>query len=112
MQCSVTDSSLEAATMATRKPPQPDARATDEIVAAMRQIDRLVMLVADPVTVTSTQPEPRELHNWDLVGPAMVFSAASCLLSLRYLAEAAAPRRDQDAFVLLRRLYEHVVDFA
>lgn len=90
----------------------PDARATPEIVAAMRQIDRLVSLVANPVTVVSTQLQPRELHNWELVAPAMVFSAASCLLSLRYLAEAAAPRRDQDAFVLLRRLYEHLVDFA
>lgn len=90
----------------------PDAKATTEIVAAMGQIDRLLPLVASPATVVSTQPEPRELHNWHLVGPAMLFSAASCLVSLRYLAEAPAPRRDQDAFVLLRRLYEHVVDFA
>ena len=90
----------------------PDAQSTPEIAAAMRQIDRLLRLVGVPVTITSTQDEPRELHNWDLVAPAMLFSAASCLLSLRYLAEAPAPRRDQDASVLLRRLYEHVVDFA
>lgn len=97
--------------MATRRPPMPDAQ-SPEIVAAMRQIDRLIRLVGEPVTITSTQVEPRELHNWDLVAPAMLFSAASCLLSLRYLAEAPAPRRDQDASVLLRRLYEHAVDFA
>lgn len=96
----------------TRRPPMPDAQATPEIAAAMKQIDRLITLVAQPVTVVSAHPEPRELHNWDLVAPAMIFSAASCMLSLRYLAESPPPRRDQDAFVLLRRIYEHVVDFA
>jgi hypothetical protein len=90
----------------------PDAQATPEIERAMRQIDRLVPLVGAPVTVTTEQLVPNELHNWDLVAPAMLFSATSCLVSLRWLAEARAPRRDEDAIVLLRRLYEHAVIFA
>lgn len=78
----------------------------------MRQIDRLVQLVGTPVKVTTVHPVPNELHNWDLVAPAMLFSATSCLVSLRWLAEAQAPRRDEDASVLLRRLFEHAVIFA
>jgi hypothetical protein len=90
-----------------------DADASPELRAAMAQIDRLVRLVPGPIRVTSTShTNPRELHNWDVVAPAMLFSAANCLLSLRWLAMAGAPRREQDASVLLRRLYEHVVDFA
>lgn len=99
--------------MAThRQAPMSDAQAAPEIERAMRQIDRLVPLVGAPVTVTTAQPVPNELHNWDLVAPALLFSATSCLVSLRWLAEARTPRRDEDAIVLLRRLYEHAVIFA
>lgn len=90
-----------------------DAAATPEIRAAMMQAERLLRLVTFPFTVDSkVQPEPRVQDNWDVVAPAMLFSASSCLLSIRLLAETQAPRREQDAIVLLRRLYEHVVDFA
>lgn len=79
----------------------------------MVQCDRLIQLVHFPIRVESKlAPEPRSLDNWDVVAPAMLFSAASCLLSIRSLASVAAPRREQDASVLLRRLYEHVVAFA
>jgi hypothetical protein len=99
--------------MATNQQPSvPDARATPTIEAAMRQIDRLIPLVGAPVTVTTERDVPNELYNWDLVAPAMLFSATSCLVSLRWLAEAQTPRRDEDAIVLLRRLYEHAVIFA
>jgi Family of unknown function (DUF5677) len=99
--------------MATnRRVPVPDARATPEIEAAMRQIDRLIPLVSGAVTVTTQRAVPNELDNWDLVAPAMLFSATSCLVSLRSLAEAGTPRREEDAIVLLRRLYEHAVIFA
>jgi hypothetical protein len=99
--------------MATnRQPPLPDAQAMPEIARAMRQIDRLIPLVGAPVQVTTTQQVPNELHNWELVGPAMLFSATSCLVSIRWLAESRTPRRDEDASVLVRRLYEHAVDFA
>jgi hypothetical protein len=83
--------------------PVPDARATPEIERAMRQIDRLIPLVGAPVTVTTQRAVPNELDNWDLVAPAMLFSATSCLVSLRWLAEARTPRREEDAIVLLRR---------
>lgn len=96
----------------SRQPPVPDARATQEIEAAMRRIDRLIPLAGAPVTVTTQRDVPNELHNWHLVAPAMLFSATSCLVSLRWLAEARIPRRDEDALVLLRRLYEHAVIFA
>lgn len=103
---------------ATNKPaPSPfragtDAAGSVEIQAAMMQIERLLRLVSFPITVESClQPEPRVPENWDVSAPAMLFSASSCLLSLRLLAETA-PRREQDAIVLLRRLYEHAVDFA
>lgn len=92
--------------------PVPDAHAMPEIERAMRQIDRLIPLVAAPVLVTTIEQVPNELHNWELVGPAMLFSATSCLMSIRWLAESRMPRRDEDASVLLRRLYEHAVDFA
>jgi hypothetical protein len=99
--------------MATnRRPTVPDAQATPEIERAMLQIDRLIRLNGAPVPVTTAEAVPNELHNWDLAGPAMLFSATSCLLSLRWLAEAPKPYRTQDAIVLLRRLYEHAVDFA
>jgi hypothetical protein len=99
--------------MATNRQPRvPDSQALPEIERAMRQIDRLIPLVGAPVRVTTTQPVPNELDNWDLVGPAMLFSAMSCLVSIRWLAESPTPQRDEDASVLLRRLYEHVVDFA
>jgi hypothetical protein len=79
----------------------------------MRQIDALLRLMPNDLIVESAAPQNgRELHNWDVVAPAMLFSAASCLLSLRWLAETPAPRREQDASILLRRLYEHVVCFA
>ncbi len=97
---------------ANRRSHVPDARATPEIEAAMRQIDQLIPLAGATVTITTQQDVPNELHNWDLVAPAMLFSATSCLVSLRWLAEAQTPRRDEDAIVLLRRLYEHVVIFA
>jgi hypothetical protein len=90
-----------------------DAAATPEIRAAMMQTERLLRLVKFPLSVESkVKPEPRVQDNWDVVAPAMLFSASSCLLSIRLLAETQAPRREQDAIVLLRRLYEHVVDFA
>lgn len=90
-----------------------DAAATPEIGAAMLQIERLLRLVKFPLAVESAvKPEPRVQDNWDVAAPAMLFSASSCLLSIRLLAETQAPRREQDAIVLLRRLYEHVVDFA
>jgi hypothetical protein len=90
-----------------------DAAATPEIQAAMLQTERLLRLVKFPLTIeSSVKPEPRVQDNWDVAAPAMLFSASSCLLSIRLLAETQAPRREQDAIVLLRRLYEHVVDFA
>jgi hypothetical protein len=90
-----------------------DAAATPEIRAAMIQSERLLRLVNFPYTVVSrVNPEPRVHDNWDVVAPAMLFSASSCLKSIRLLAATSAPRREQDASVLLRRLYEHVVDFA
>jgi len=90
-----------------------DAAATPEVRSAMLQSERLLRLVKFPVQGESkVQPEPRVQYNWDIAGPAMLFSASSCLLSIRLLAESRAPRREQDAIVLLRRLYEHVVDFA
>lgn len=93
--------------------PRPDSSASPEIRAAMVQTDRLLRLVDFPIRVASTMlPEPRTLDNWQVAAPAMLFSAANCLLSIRLLATVAAPRREQDALVLLRRLYEHVVDFA
>ena len=97
----------------TQGTPRPDAMATREIHAAMVQSEHLLRLVDFPLTVESpVRPEPRVQDNWDVVAPAMLFSASSCLLSLRLLAETPAPRREQDAIVLLRRLYEHIVDFA
>lgn len=103
----------KSATAAGKPPTRPDATASPEIRAAMLQTDRLLRLVTFPIHVrSSVMPEPRVLYNWDLVAPAMLFSAANCLLSIRLLAEVQAPRREQDASVLLRRLYEHVVDFA
>ncbi|MBX3159182.1 MAG: hypothetical protein KF773_24650 [Deltaproteobacteria bacterium] len=90
-----------------------DAAATREIQLAMFQSERLLRLVHFPMTIESdVRPEPRVQDNWHVVAPAMLFSASSCLLSIRLLAETQAPRREQDAIVLLRRLYEHVVDFA
>lgn len=90
-----------------------DAAATPEIRAAIMQADRLLRLVRFPLTVDSNvKPEPRVPENWDVGAPAMLFSASSCLCSIRLLAETPVPRREQDAIVLLRRLYEHVVDFA
>jgi len=83
-----------------------------EIERAVRQIDRLIPLVGSPVQVTTTQEEPNKHENWDLVAPAMLLSATSCLVSIRWLAESRLPLRDQDASVLLRRLYEHAVNFA
>jgi hypothetical protein len=92
---------------------KPDAEASPKIVLAMAQIDRLLGLMPRPISVqTSAAQDGRELHNWDVVAPAMLFSAASCLLSLRWLAMTPPPRREQDASILLRRLYEHVVSFA
>lgn len=99
--------------MATNRQPRvPDAQAMPEIERAMRQIDRLILLVGAPVQIVTTQQVPNELHNWELVGPAMLFSATSCLVSIRWLAESPRPLRDEDASVLIRRLYEHAVDFA
>jgi len=92
---------------------KPDAEATPAIASAMAQIDRLLRLVPGPITVQTSAPQGgRELHNWDVVAPAMLFSAASSLLSLRWLAETPPPRREQDASILLRRVYEHAVSFA
>lgn len=93
--------------------PTPDEAASAEIRAAMVQTDRLLRLVEFPLRIESTvTPEPRVLDNWEIAAPAMLFSAANCLLSIRLLATVAGPRREQDAVVLLRRLFEHVVDFA
>jgi len=79
----------------------------------MKQTDALLRLLPNNITVESSSPQNgRELHNWDVVAPAMLFSGANCLLSLRWLAMTPAPRREQDASILLRRLYEHVVCFA
>jgi Family of unknown function (DUF5677) len=101
------------AAMSSLSLPRPDAAASPETQEAMVQIERLLRLVDFPIQVNSKlTPEPRVLENWDVVAPAMLFSAASCLLSIRGLASAGAPRREQDAAVLLRRLYEHVVTFA
>lgn len=79
----------------------------------MAQINKLLSLMPPEIVVESSAPQNgRELHNWDVVAPAMLFSAANCLLSLRWLAMTPPPRREQDASILLRRLYEHVVCFA
>lgn len=92
---------------------RPDAAALPQVARAMRQIDRLLALMPNTLTVETTAPQDgRELHNWDVVAPAMLFSAANCLLSLRWLATTPVPRREQDASILLRRIYEHVVAFA
>lgn len=92
---------------------RPDADALPGIQAAMRQIDRLLALMPPETVVQSSGAQDgRELHNWDLVAPAMLFSAANCVLSLRWLAMTPVPRREQDASLLLRRVYEHVVCFA
>lgn len=92
---------------------KPDAEALPSVRAAMAQIDRLLVLMPPEIVTDSSAPqEGRELHNWDVVAPAMLFSAANCLLSLRWLATTPVPRREQDASILLRRLYEHVVCFA
>lgn len=97
----------------TRGGYRPDAEATPRIRAAMQQIDRLLGLLPNDLIVQTLEgTEGRELHNWDVVAPAMLFSAANCLLSLRWLAMTPAPRREQDASILLRRVYEHVVCFA
>lgn len=93
--------------------PRPDATASPEVRDAMVQMERLLRLVDFPIHVDSkVTPEPRVLDNWDVVAPAMLFSATNCLLSIRLLASVGAPRREQDAMVLLRRLYEHAVTFA
>ncbi|MBK7539974.1 MAG: hypothetical protein IPI49_32395 [Myxococcales bacterium] len=90
-----------------------DAEATPTIQIAMAQIDRLLTLVPNKIVTKSDAPENgRELHNWNTIAPAIVLSAANCLLSLRCLAQTGPPRREQDANILLRRLYEHVVCFA
>ena len=50
----------------------------------MVQIERLLRLVDFPIHVDSkVTPEPRVLDNWDVGAPAMLFSAANCLLSIR-----------------------------
>ncbi len=95
-----------------RAPPQPDAQAVPAIQAAIVQTDRLLRLVTFPYIVETKSTNPRAQDNWELVAPAMLFSASNCLLSLCTLAGGPAPRREQDAWVLLRRLYEHVVSFA
>jgi hypothetical protein len=106
---------VKAAKPATRSGvSKPDATATPKIARAMAQIDRLLGLMPPgTISVQSAAPQDgRELHNWDVVAPAMLFSAASCMLSLRWLAMTPPPRREQDASILLRRVYEHVVSFA
>ena len=91
-----------------------DAAANPETRRAMVQAEKLLRVIPFPLEVSAplANPHGASLDTWELVAPAMIFSAANCLLSIRYLAEANAPRREQDASVLLRRLYEHVVDFA
>lgn len=93
---------------------RPDSLATPAIARAMTEIDALLGLIPPgALKVESSAPAGgRELHNWDVVAPAMLFSAASCMLSLRWLATVPPPRREQDASILLRRVYEHVVSFA
>jgi len=83
-----------------------------EVALAQRRIARLLELLGSHRTVTTAHPNPQELSNWDLVGPAMLFSAGSVLASLSHLANSPIPGRQQDALILTRRLYEHVVEFA
>ena len=91
-----------------------DASATPDIARAIKQINNLLRLMpAEAISVSSSGSlESRELHNWDVVAPAILFSAANCMLSLRLLAETLVPCREQDASMLLRRVYEHLVLFA
>lgn len=89
-----------------------DASSTQAIGTAVIHSERLLRLVTFPILVEGKGNEARSQDNWDLVSPAMLFSASSCLLSIHVLANATAQRREQDAWVLLRRLYEHVVDFS
>lgn len=88
----------------------------DEIQNAVNQIDRLVRLFAPkfPYDVTTTVDANGNTtqDNWDLLAPAFVFTGVSCLMSIAVLAATEAPRREQDASVLLRRLYEHAVGFS
>ncbi len=91
-----------------------DATATPDIARAIKQINNLLRLMpAEAINVSSSGSlESRELHNWDVVAPAILCSAANCMLSLRLLAETPVPCREQDAGMLLRRVYEHLVLFA
>ena len=74
----------------------PDARATPTIAAAMGQIDALLRLMPNDIVIESAAPQNgRELHNWDVVAPAMLFSAASCLLSLRWGGADQSVRRSR-----------------
>jgi len=48
-----------------------------------------------------------------LVAPAFIFAGCTCVLSIFAILKAALPRNgSQDAFVLLRRLYEYAVTFS
>jgi hypothetical protein len=99
---------------AARKVTQGDSL---DIAAAQATSERLLK-VCDrfPLSVKPGNLTPQgdaELDNWDLVAPALLFTGATCVLSIHALGQARLPRRGtQDAFVLLRRLYEHAVTFA
>lgn len=105
--------STPCAAPSPKKFASPDATASVEIADAMHRLGQLISLAPGPYHgKSSMQPQPRELYNWEIVAPAMVFSAVSCALSLISLAGADAPRREQDAFVLTRRLFEHLIQFS
>lgn len=54
-----------------------------------------------------------ELDSWEIAAPAFLFTGMTCLVSIVALGKMSLPRGgSQDAFVLLRRLYEHAVTFA
>ena len=98
--------------MTTQTRMGPDVQSAPEIAAAVRQSVSLVKLLGTSFGLTTGPKQSDDCDNWELVGPALLFSAASCLTSILHLATMNVPRREQDASVLLRRLYEHAVDFS
>lgn len=91
----------------------------DKILLAITNTNKRLVAICNrhfPYEVTTgalTKNGDSEQDNWDLVAPGFVFTGASCLCSIIALAYSGLPRGGtQDAFVLVRRLYEYAVTFA